>query len=145
MRALIFTGILIMTAMLSLDLAGQQTNGERHLYREIHTQELKEWYAQGKNMIVVDARSKNYDGTLLPQAIWLPHDAPEQQVHALLPSKNSLIVVYCCNPSCSASQLLVDRLTAEGYTDVYKYPEGLQEWKQQGLPTNNKREEQAVR
>ncbi len=137
MNTLILIGAFLMGTFSSSGQSAQATNNESHLYREIHTRTLKEWYDAGKTMTVVDARSKPYyDGTLLPHAIWLPYDASVKELNAAIPKKNSLVIVYCWSAQCPASQCLVDRLIANGYTNIYKYPEGLQEWIHQVLPTN---------
>ncbi|QLH36409.1 MAG: rhodanese-like domain-containing protein [Parachlamydiaceae bacterium] len=140
MNAWILTGVLILGAF-SFMLEAKQTQNqtESHGYTVIHADELKSWYDQSKNMIVVDARSKQYfDGTLLPNAIWLPPDAPAEEIEKVIPSKNALVVVYCWSLACPASKWLADRLVAEGYTHIYKYPEGLQDWMQKGYPTTKK-------
>lgn len=124
-----------MGGLSSLGSAGEPVSTQRHAYNEIHTSELKAWYDQGKQMIVLDTRSKPYyDGTLLPQAQWLSYEASEQELAAAIPSKNSLVVIYCWSPGCPASQYMADRLVAAGYTNIYKYPEGLQDWMQKGYP-----------
>ena len=136
MRHFILTGALIIGSFTSLGSAAQPAHTERHAYNEIHTQELKAWYDQGKEMIVIDARSEPYyDGTLLPEAQWISYEASDYDVNAAIPSKNSLVVVYCWSPACPASQYMVDRLVAAGYTNIYKYTEGLQDWMQKGYPT----------
>lgn len=137
MKTLILIGVLIVGTFSLLGHANQQINKESHHYREIHTNELKTWYDTNKMMIVVDARSKPYyDGTLLPKAVWLPYDASAKELKKTIPDKKSLIVVYCWNPQCPASQYLVDRLIIEGYTNIYKYVAGLEDWIRQGFPTN---------
>lgn len=130
---------MLMAGHLSMGNAAQSTNMQQHSYTEVHTDELKSWYDQGKEMTVVDARSKQYyDNTLLPNAIWLPYDTSDKNLYKALPSKQARIVVYCWSPSCPASKSMADRLVASGYTNVYKYPEGLQEWMQRGFPTTKK-------
>jgi rhodanese-related sulfurtransferase len=139
-KKIILLGLLI-TGIFSMAYASNTTskNQSSHAYTEIHTKELKNWYDQNKKMTIVDARSKEYyDGTLISNAIWLPYDASENDLNQALPSKNALLVVYCWSPTCPASKYLVDRLVDKGYTNVYKYPEGLQEWIREGLPTSKK-------
>lgn len=140
MNSWILAGLLIFGAMPFMLQAHQQTTEkEQHGYKEIHAQELKNWYDQGKKMIVIDARSKEYyDGTLLPNASWMPHDISESDLKKAIPSKDDLVVVYCWSLSCPASKWMADRLVAEGYTNVYKYPEGLHDWMQHGYPTTKK-------
>lgn len=109
---------------------------QTHGYTTIHAQELKSWYDQGKEMTVIDARSKPYfDGVLLPQAKWLSYDVSEKDLNTALPSKEALIVVYCSSTACPASKYLADRLVKSGYKNIYKYPEGLADWTQKNYPT----------
>lgn len=109
---------------------------ERFQHKEIHADELKSWYDHNKNMIVLDARTKPYfDGTLLPKATWLPSDSTETEIYAVIPTKNSLIVVYCAGVKCPASGRLYDKLSSLGYTNVYEYHEGLEDWMDKGYPT----------
>ncbi|MBA3957730.1 MAG: rhodanese-like domain-containing protein [Parachlamydiaceae bacterium] len=112
--------------------------GQTHGYTTIHTDELKGWYDQGKAFILIDARSKPYfEGTLLPKAKWVPADASDADIKAALPSKETTVVVYCSGTECPASKWLADRLVKLGYTNVYKYPEGLSEWISKGYPTTS--------
>ncbi len=102
----------------------------------VHTEELKRWYDTGKQMTIVDARTEeNYDNITLPKAIWLPADAPTSLIQSTLPIKDQLIVVYCWSLACPASGKLTSRLKQAGYTKVYEYSEGLEDWMQNGYPT----------
>lgn len=105
-------------------------------HQHIQGEALKTWYDQNKEMVVLDARSQPYyDGTLLPNAKWLSWESSEQAIEAAVPSKETLIVVYCAGTQCPASGFLNDKLTAMGYTNVYEYSEGLQDWLTKGFPT----------
>ena len=109
---------------------------EETSHQQITTADLKKWYDQKKKMVVIDARSQKYfDGTLLPNAKWLPADSNEQEIQTLIPEKNSLVVIYCNSITCPLSGILYDKLKALGYSTVYEYHEGLKEWLKQGLPT----------
>ena len=109
---------------------------EASVHKQVNADQLKSWYDQKVPMTVLDARSKAYfDGTLLPQAKWLPADSSEEAVIAAIPAKNALVVVYCLGVKCPASGWLYDKLTSMGYTNVYEYHEGLQDWQQRGYPT----------
>lgn len=50
------------------------------------------------------------------------------------PKKDALIVTYCGGPQCPASKQAADKLVSLGYTNVYAYEGGLQDWKEGGLP-----------
>lgn len=88
-------------------------------------------------MVVLDARSKDYlDGNLLPHAKWVSHDASLEEISAAIPSKDTLVIVYCSNTRCPAGEWLAEKLVTLGYNKVYKYPEGIEEWMAKGYPVD---------
>jgi len=138
MKALFVMTALVLGSMAGTAHADQSTTNVHQAYQEVSTSELKSWYDQGKQMTVVDARTKeNYNGVLLPSAIWVPYKTTDQELQAKLPSKEAVIVVYCCNAECPASARMTDRLLAAGYKQVYRYPGGLDEWMRAGYTTVN--------
>ncbi len=93
----------------------------------VHTDTLKSWVDQKKPMTILDARGSINNG-MIPGAKWVPFDATDEQITAAVPSKNTLVVIYCWSESCPASSHLADHMITMGYTKVYEYPEGLQDW-----------------
>jgi len=53
--------------------------------------------------------------------------------------KEEEIVVYCANPTCIASLAAYRRLVEHGYTNVRRYPGGLIDWEDAGLPLEGER------
>lgn len=101
--------------------------------KTIDTEGLQTLLASGEQVAVIDARSAKYDdGQRIPGATALTADATEEQIAAALPSKDTRVVTYCSNLKCPASEKLAERLQALGYTDVVKYPEGIQGWTEAG-------------
>lgn len=139
MQSSILTGAFLLST-LSLEIGAMENFAAKHQYHrysEIQTEELKDWYDQDVEMIVIDARSAKYfSGILLPDAVWLSFEASDMDVKDTLGSKDNLIVVYCLDSSCPMSQWMVDRLVAKGYRNVYKYTEGLKVWIDYGYPTD---------
>ena len=137
---MLYTLIALLLATTPLAAATTQTTKtEETKHHLIDANQLKSWYDQNKPMVVVDARSAKYfDGTLLPNAKWLPAESTEQEIEAAIPSKNTLVVVYCLGVTCPASGWLYDKLATMGYKNVYEYHEGLQDWKQKGYSTTTK-------
>lgn len=132
--ALIFLGLMTET-----EAKDTTTIVQAHGYKVIHADELKSWYDQGKEMIVIDSRSKPYfDGIVLPNAKWLSYDVSESELKNILPSKDSTIVVYCSSTACPASKYMADRLVKSGYLNVYKFAEGLKDWMQKKYPTEKR-------
>lgn len=131
--------ILLAAPLAAVSNQTSRNKTEESMHRKITANQLKSWYDQKKKMVVLDARSKPYfEGTLLPNAIWLPPESPEEEIKAAIPSKDSLIIVYCAGVKCPASGWLYDKLISLGYTDLYEYHEGLEDWMQKGYPTNKK-------
>lgn len=111
--------------------------GEQMLsnYKVIDTNQLVDLKKKIPNLMIVDSRTKQYDdGKRIPGAIYLPADASEAEISAALPKKDQPIVIYCWSEQCPASTWLVDHLIKMGYTNLYKYSEGLYIWINQGLP-----------
>ncbi len=83
---------------------------------------------------VLDARSGKFDdGRRIPGAKALAPNADEATIAATAGAKDGLIVTYCSNPKCPASKHLADRLRSLGYTNVIKYPDGIDGWAAAGL------------
>ncbi len=136
MKILILAATLMLSALSVGADAKDHKTAHAHHYTEIQTHDLKSWYDQGIDMLVLDARSEKYfSGILLPNATWLPYNASEEDVRATIPSKDSLIIVYCLSSDCPMAKWMAKRLTSEGYTNVYKYTAGLKEWIDSGYPT----------
>jgi rhodanese-related sulfurtransferase len=56
---------------------------------------------------------------------------------ALLPDKHAAIVTYCSNTACHNSEAVANLLAKQGYTNVRKYREGIQDWVAAGLPVES--------
>ncbi len=114
----------------------------QHQYKEITTQELQEMLKNKQSpLVILDARSSEYDdGQRIPGAILMPSDSTPKQLAAVIPSKDTPVVVYCSNLRCPASKYLAESLVQLGYTNVMKYPEGINGWVQAGnqVIKNNK-------
>jgi rhodanese-related sulfurtransferase len=88
--------------------------------------------------IVVEALpAPYYDDAHLPGARNLPHDSDEATIAAVLPNRDTTVVVYCSNVACQNSTILSRRLADLGYTDVRKYEAGKEDWVGAGLPVES--------
>jgi rhodanese-related sulfurtransferase len=76
---------------------------------------------------------KYYRDGHLPGAINIPHDQVDALAPRLLPDKVRRIVTYCANAPCQNSRVAAERLIALGYTNVFEYVEGKQDWTEAGL------------
>ena len=94
----------------------------------IERDELKEKLARGNDfkliMVLGDwaYRSKHIPGSL--------NFASVEDMHHL--AKDDEIVVYCSDPNCIASRSAYQMLSAHGYTSVWRYAGGLNDWEEAG-------------
>jgi len=97
--------------------------------------ELKEKISRGDKFTLVETLpAQTYHHAHLPGAINLPPDRVSELAPTLLPDKSAEIVVYCANPTWSASDSAARELAALGYTNVRDYAEGKKDWLDAGLP-----------
>ncbi len=88
------------------------------------------------DVIVVEALPAGYyNDAHLPGALNLPHDRVDELAESVLPDKDAAVVVYCSNTVCQNSTIAANRLTQLGYTNVFDYEAGKQDWIEAGLPT----------
>ncbi len=89
-------------------------------------------------LILVDALPEAYYSRQhLPGALNLVADEVDTRAAQLLPDKNAAIVTYCSNAACPNSGQVAAKLESLGYTNVCKYPDGIQDWVEAGLPTES--------
>jgi polyisoprenoid-binding protein YceI/rhodanese-related sulfurtransferase len=87
---------------------------------------------------VVEALPPEYHRDVhLPGAANLPHDRVDELADSVLPDKHAEIIVYCSNTACQNSTQAARRLTELGYTRVFDYEAGKQDWIEAGLPTES--------
>ena len=103
----------------------------------ITRQELQRRINQG-GITVLEALPLSYwEKEHLPGAIAFPLDDIDGQAARLLPDKAAAIAVYCSNAVCNNSHVVTARLAELGYTSVFRYTEGKQDWIEAGLPVES--------
>ena len=106
----------------------------------IDTKGLAALIASEVPLVILDARSGHWDdGKRIAQAQALSYETTAEQARALIPSKDSLVVVYCTGVHCPASGWLAKRLAELGYSNVLKYEEGIEEWLRAGFSVRETR------
>ena len=111
------------TASVSAPVAPKAT------YGEIDTAGLQALLNAGTPVTLLDARTGQWDdGRRIVGAKALAPDATAEQAAALIPAKNSLVVAYCSGLKCPASKKLAENLIKLGYTNLVKYPDGIDGW-----------------
>lgn len=88
------------------------------------------------DVVIVEALPPAYYADAhLPGARNLPLDRLDDLAGQLIGSTDTPVVVYCSNAVCQSSPQAARRLVELGYTDVYDYHAGKQDWIDAGLPT----------
>ncbi|PKL49760.1 MAG: hypothetical protein CVV42_05340 [Candidatus Riflebacteria bacterium HGW-Riflebacteria-2] len=101
----------------------------------VNTAGLKTLIDSGVPIIILDARSGKYDdGKRIPGALSLNSESKPEEISKVLPNKEALVVTYCANLKCPASNLLYKHLKSLGYSNLIEYPEGIQGWIEAGNP-----------
>ena len=99
----------------------------------VNTQALKAMLAAKVPVILLDARTGKYDdGKRLPGAKALAPECTAEDAAKVIPAKDAFVVTYCANLKCPASHNLLDSLKKLGYTNVAKYPDGIEAWTKAG-------------
>lgn len=107
------------------------------LYKEISAEELVQMQKDVPNLVVIDAREgKYYDNTLIKGAIHLgTSQTNAESLAKVAAAKDTPIVFYCSDIKCPVSAMSAKQASEAGYTNLYKYPGGIAEWKEKKLPT----------
>ncbi|MBA3722651.1 MAG: rhodanese-like domain-containing protein [Parachlamydiaceae bacterium] len=117
------------------DTAAVKTEKKIEGYKEIHTKDLSSLLRSNPAVVVVDARTAQYDdGKRIPGAKFIPYDTKDEIILSSLTDKGATIVVYCTSSECPLSKYLAERLVKLGYKNVWKYPDGLQDWESTNNP-----------
>ncbi len=106
------------------------------MVNRITRDQLKAKLDGDEKIYLVEALPEKYFlGKHLPGAINLPHDRVVELAPQLLSDRAAEIVVYCASTTCQNSTIAVEKLTELGYTNVWDYKEGKQDWVDAGLTT----------
>lgn len=102
---------------------------------KINRNELIQLISTKRNLVLLEALpAKYYEEGHLPGALHMPHDHVTALAPQLIPSKETPVAVYCANKNCQNSLIAAERLVKLGYTQVFAYEDGKQDWIDAGLP-----------
>ena len=87
-----------------------------------------------EDFVLVDTLpEKAYRESHLPGAIHIVSDDIREEAPRRMPDRDKPVVVYCANTACKRSEKAAARLEELGYSRVYDYVEGKQDWREAGL------------
>lgn len=101
---------------------------------KITREELLEEIEAGTVTPVETLREEHFAQGHLPGAIHIHFEAVRELAPELLPEREAAIVTYCSNTACGNSEIAATHLAAMGYTNVRRYAEGKDDWRDAGLP-----------
>lgn len=102
----------------------------------IDRNELQAALKSNKDMVLIEVLGEDeYKKFHLPYSVNIPMNKDfEANVTAAVPDNDKQVVVYCKNKACDASVKAAKRIELLGYSDVYDYETGKDDWKAAGLP-----------
>lgn len=133
----------LLTEAVAVDFAREVVKGG---YGIVRTDELKEWMAQGRPMLIVDTMplEDSYKKAHVPGSVNfefpvkevedLPADVRARYEALLGPDKGQVIVVYCGFTHCGRSHNGAMWAVKLGYKNVFRYPGGITAWKEAKNP-----------
>lgn len=109
-------------------------------YGHVDTKGLAALISSEVPLVILDARSYKWDdGKRIASAQGLFYTTTAEDAAAVIPSLDSLVVVYCTNSDCPASMYLAKRLSELGYSNILEYEAGIEEWINSGYPVRETR------
>jgi rhodanese-related sulfurtransferase len=103
----------------------------------INRDELKSRIERGDITVLEALPTAYWEAEHLPGAIAFPLDDIDGQAARLIPNRATAIAVYCSNADCNNSHVVATRLAQLGYTAVFRYTDGKQDWIEAGLPVES--------
>ena len=87
-------------------------------------------------LVVIDARkSSDREKGWIEGSVGLPNtDTNAESLAKLLPSKSTPVLFYCNGVKCGRSYKSAEIAIAEGYSKIYWFRGGMEEWEAKGLP-----------
>lgn len=93
---------------------------------------LKEAYTlfEAGAAVFIDARPPSfYETEHIKNAISVYYKTAHQSPELERLNKNDPLVVYCKGPNCNQAQLLMQTMQKAGFTNLFLFPGGMQEWR----------------
>jgi thiosulfate/3-mercaptopyruvate sulfurtransferase len=129
--------------LIAVNFAREMMDGT---YKAITVDDLKKWLDAKKDMLIVDTMpfDASYKKRHIPGAVQTEFPIPEMKeldagkkaefIELLGPNKDRLIVFYCGFTECTRSHNAAMWAVKLGYTNVYRFPGGIEGWTQAGYP-----------
>lgn len=88
------------------------------------------------NLVIIDSRKeRDYKEGHIQDAVRLINtEANPETMAEVIPSMDTPVLIYCNGPRCGRAAKTTKKAVDAGYTEVYYYYNGMNEWNDMGLP-----------
>ena len=104
--------------------------------KTLAARELHEWMSEGAELVLVDVLPRvSFDKQHLPGSVHASFYEPDflERIEEAVASPRERVVVYCNSKSCNASARAARALLEAGYSEVYDFEGGVDEWRAEGF------------
>lgn len=102
------------------------------MVREITREELKEMMDGGESFVLINVLDpEDFENEHICGSINLPSSTIARDAVDLL-NKDDTLVLHCSGPACTASEIAADKLDSLGFSDIWRFKGGIEEWKAAG-------------
>jgi rhodanese-related sulfurtransferase len=104
--------------------------------KSVDRNQVKELMRQHQDLTMVEVLpAEMYKEFHIPGAVNVPLGKGfDQLIETAVPDKATPVIVYCKDSKCDASPKAAARMEQLGYTQVYDYEAGKDDWRDAGLP-----------
>ena len=139
MRSLIFSKILYLfwLVFFSCSLSAKEDTPQQiQGATRIQAETLLELVETKSDLVIIDARkAQDREAGYIESAILLTNtDMTETVLANIVPNKSTPLVFYCNGTKCGRSVDASKKAIGWGYTEIYWFRGGWEEWSQKGLP-----------
>lgn len=107
-----------------------------NIYTKVTAEEIIKMQKDMPDLVIIDVRGEDQitDG-MIKGAINLPvYHFKAEALAKVISDKGTPVLLYCNDIRCGASALAAGKAHKIGYTNLYKYPGGIADWEEKGLP-----------
>ena len=103
---------------------------------KVIVEEVIELIESADDLVVIDARkSSDREKGWIEGSVGLPNtDTNAQSLAKVLPAKTTPVMFYCNGVKCGRSYESAKIAISEGYSKIYWFRGGMEEWESKGLP-----------
>jgi len=104
----------------------------------ITAEELIDLVDELDDLVIIDSRIiKDRKGGYIEDSLSLPDlDTTPESLAEKIPTKTTPVIFYCNGPKCGRSVTASKMAVKEGYTNIYWYRGGWEEWMEKKLPVS---------